>query len=100
MIRNYLEKIDISRRRFIQFIASASLASAGSVVPVMQAQAKSVARYLRVQVQMVLGYHQNVSPAKTILSINGSLALQNAKGAVVGISPYDYAAWTSTLNNK
>jgi hypothetical protein len=61
---------------------------------------KSVARYLRVQVQMMLGYHQNISPAKTILSINGGLALQNAKGTVVGISPYDYAAWTITLNNK
>jgi hypothetical protein len=61
---------------------------------------KSVANYLRVQAQMILGYHQNISPAKTILNINGGLALQNAKGAVVGISPYDYAAWTSTLNNK
>ncbi len=61
---------------------------------------KSVARYLSVQAQMMLGYHQNISSAQTILSINGGLALQNTKGVVVGISPYDYAAWTSTLNNK
>lgn len=25
---------------------------------------------------------------------------QDAKGTVLGISPYDYAAWTSILNNK
>jgi len=61
---------------------------------------KSVARYLLIQAQMMLGYHQNVMPAKTVLSINGGLALQNTKGAVIGISPYDYAAWTSTLSNK
>ncbi len=61
---------------------------------------KSVANYHRIQAQMMLGYHQNVSPAKTILSINGGLALQNEKGTVIGISPYDYAAWTSTLDKK
>jgi hypothetical protein len=61
---------------------------------------KSVARYLLIQTQMMLGYHQNVMPAKSVLNINGGLALQNTKGAVIGISPYDYAAWTSTLSNK
>jgi hypothetical protein len=61
---------------------------------------KSVTSYLRVQARMMLGYHQNISSAKTILSINGDLALQNTKCDVIGISPYDYAAWTSTLNNK
>ena len=43
MMRNYLEMINISRRRFLHFVASASLASAGSVVPALKAQAKSVA---------------------------------------------------------
>jgi hypothetical protein len=70
------------------------------ILSASHAQDKSVARYLRGQVQMMLAYHQKISPAKSILSINGGLALQNAKGVVIGLSPYDYAAWTSTLNNK
>jgi len=61
---------------------------------------KSVARYLRAQAQMMLGYHQEVSPFKTVLSVHGGLALQNAKGVVIALSPYDYAAWTSTLDNE
>ena len=44
MVLNYLEKMNISRRRFLQFVASVSLASAGSVAPVLEAQAKSVAK--------------------------------------------------------
>ncbi len=70
------------------------------ILSASHAQDKSVARYLRAQAQMMLGYHQNILPAKTILSINGGLALQNNKGAIIGLSPYDYAAWTSTLDRK
>jgi reductive dehalogenase len=44
MMLNYLEKMKVSRRRFLQFVASASLASAGSVAPALGAQAKSVAK--------------------------------------------------------
>ena len=33
-------------------------------------------------------------------NVVGGLTLQNTKGAVIGISPYDYAAWTNILNNK
>lgn len=70
------------------------------ILSASHAQDKSVARYHRIQAQMMLGYHQNVSPAKTILSINGGLALQNHNGVIIGLAPYDYAAWTSTLDNK
>jgi hypothetical protein len=70
------------------------------ILSASHAQDKSVARYLRIQAQMMLGYHQNVLPANTILSINGGLALQNNKGVAIALSPYDYAAWTSILDNK
>ncbi len=70
------------------------------IISASHAPDKSVARYLRAQAQMMLGYHQKASPVKTILSVNGGLALQNVKGVVVAVSPYDYAAWTKTLNNK
>jgi hypothetical protein len=39
--------------------------------------------------------------AKTLeMRIPVPVLYQDAKGTVVGISPYDYAAWTSILNNK
>ena len=42
MLRNYLKETDFSRRRFIQLLASVSLASMSGAIPNMHAWAESV----------------------------------------------------------
>ena len=39
---NHIVKMDLSRRRFIQIVAGASVVSLGGMLPIAQAQAKSL----------------------------------------------------------
>ena len=72
-----------------KFVAAASFADE-----------ESVARFMRLRVQMMASYNARISPVSKIIDINGTPFLKTRKGVVVGLFPLDYVAWTGALYQK
>jgi hypothetical protein len=56
--------------------------------------------FTRIQAEMIADYHANVAPVERLLLAKGSLFAQRKDGAVVGLFPLDYVAWTERLAQK
>jgi hypothetical protein len=64
------------------------------------AQEDSVARFMRLRSEMMASYNASVTSASKIIDINGTPFLITKKGAIVGLFPLDYVAWTGALFKK
>ena len=61
------------------------------------AQDESVAFYFEQQVELMAGYHGNVTPVAKFVEVGGLPFLQTQEGTIVGIFPCDHIAWTEDV---
>ncbi len=60
----------------------------------------SVARFMRLQAQMISNYNVNIAPIAKIVEVNGVPFVQRKDGVVIGLFPLDHVAWTAPLLRK
>ncbi len=65
-----------------------------------KANEKSVARFMRRRAHMMANYNANVALVARIVDINGVPVVKRKDGAIVGLFPLDYIAWTAALWHK
>lgn len=60
----------------------------------------AVARFVRMQVQMLSIFNANVAPVTEIVRVNRTVFFKTKDGALVGLFPLDHIAWTLDLWHK
>lgn len=70
------------------------------IMAASQANEKSVARFMRLRIEMMANYNASISRVSRFVNINGTPLIQKKDGVIVGLFPLDYVFWTGPLYQK
>ncbi len=70
------------------------------IAAAVQANEESVARFMRLRAEMMANYNAEIYPVSSVINVNGTPLLKRRDGAVIGLFPLDYIAWTPALYQK